>query len=255
MIIDPWLIALATLGSFAAGFIDAVVGGGGLVQVPLLFILFPQLSHANIIATNRLSSVAGTLVAARQYLKSVTINIKYVFAAGILAAIASFGGTFVMQRIPKDDFKILLFFIILALTIYSIFKKQLGHVDTSEKSKKPMLVFALIGICLGLYNGIIGPGTGTLLVFSLVQFARLNFIQSSAYAKLINAIADLASLIAFIFQGAIIFSLALPMLVGNMCGAYLGSKIALKNGNGFIRIFFILIMILLLSRMAKDIWF
>jgi hypothetical protein len=255
MDIDIWLVVLATLGSFLAGFIDAVIGGGGLIQVPILLILFPQLPHTSIIATNRMSSIAGTLVAARQYIKKIRINYTFIAIAGILSGIASYLGTFVMKAIPNETFKTILFIIIGLLTIYTILRKSMGLVDISEKNKHKHLIFAAIGIVLGLYNGIIGPGTGTLLVFALVQFVGFNFLKASAYAKLINAIADGSSLIAFLIQGAIVFTLAIPMLLANMGGAYIGSKMAIQNGNKFIRIFFIIVMILLLGKLAYDIWY
>lgn len=255
MEIDIWLIMLATAGSFVAGFIDAIIGGGGLIQVPILLILFPQLPHTSIIATNRMSSIAGTLVAARQYIKKIQVNYKFVAIAGLLSGIASYTGTFVMKAIPNDTFKTILFIIIALLTIYTIFRKKMGLVDVSENNKRKNFIFATIGIVLGLYNGIIGPGTGTLLVFALVQFVGFNFLKGSAYAKLINAIADGSSLIAFSVQGAIVFTLAIPMLLANMGGAYIGSKLAIQNGNKFIRIFFITVMVLLLGRLAYDIWF
>ncbi len=252
---ETWLIIFAILGSFVAGFIDAIIGGGGLIQVPILLILFPNLPHTSIIATNRASSIAGTLVAARQYIKKIKINYKFIVIAGIGSGIASYTGTFIMRAIPNDTFKTILFVIISLLTIYSIAKKQLGLTDTSEQKDNLPFLFAAIGILLGLYNGIIGPGTGTLLVFALVRFVGLNFLKASAYAKLINAIADGSSLIAFLLQGAIVFSLAIPMMISNMCGAYLGSKLALQNGNRFVKLFFISVMILLLLKLAFDIWY
>jgi uncharacterized membrane protein YfcA len=123
----------------------------------------------------------------------------------------------------------------------------------SVNSNKLYFLFAVIGIVLGLYNGTIGPGTGTLLVFSLVQFIGFNFLKASTYAKVINAIADGASLVAFLLQGAVLFTLAIPMLLANMLGAYVGSKMAIQKGNAFIRIFFIGVMILLLSKLGWDI--
>ncbi|MBP6432887.1 MAG: TSUP family transporter [Ferruginibacter sp.] len=252
---DFWLIALATLGSFFAGFIDAVIGGGGLIQVPVLFILFPNTLHTNIIATNRFASIAGTIVAAKHYLKSIKVNYTLIAIAGIATAIASYAGTFLMHKIPVDIFKPVLFFLIAALTIYTIFKKEIGQVENVQiNQNKLYFLFTAIGIVLGLYNGTIGPGTGTLLVFSLVQFVGFNFLKASAYAKVINAIADGASLIAFLLQGAVLFTLAIPMLLANMLGAYVGSKMAIQKGNAFIRIFFIGVMILLLSKLGWDIW-
>jgi uncharacterized protein len=251
---DFWFIALATLGSFFAGFVDAVIGGGGLLQVPLLFILYPNTSHTNIIATNRFASISGTIVAARHYLKTIKVNYTYIAIAGITTAITSYTGTFLMHKIPVHIFKPILFFLIATLTIYTIIKKEIGQVEkVNPKQTKLYILFAAIGIVLGLYNGTIGPGTGTLLVFSLVQFVGFNFLKASAYSKVINAIADGASLIAFLLQGAVLFTLAIPMLLANMLGAYIGSKMAIQKGNAFIRIFFIGVMILLLSKLAWDI--
>jgi uncharacterized protein len=250
-----WIIAIATIGSFFAGFIDAVVGGGGLIQVPLLFILFPNMMHTNIIATNRFASIGGTMVAARHYLKTVKVNYKYILIAGVFTAFASYGGTYLMHEIPLRVFKPVLFFLILLLTLYTFFKKEMGQVEKSQaNTNKSYFLFAAIGIVLGLYNGTIGPGTGTLLVFALVHFVGFNFLKASAYAKVINAIADGASLIAFFLQKAVMFHIAIPMLAANMLGAYVGSKMAIKNGNAFIRLFFIVVMILLLGKLGWDIW-
>jgi uncharacterized protein len=251
-----WIYALLSLSAFFAGFIDAVVGGGGLVQVPALFILFPQLSHTNVIASNRLASIAGTIVAARQYVKQAPVNKLYVILTGVCIAAASYSGVFLMHKIPTLVFKQILFFVILALAFYTLFKKDIGQHTTQKASGRKLLVlFMAIGILLGLYNGTIGPGTGTLLVFSFVQLVGFNFLQANAYAKLCNAIADGASLIAFIFQKAIVFKIALPMMLFNVLGSYIGSSTAIKKGNAFIRIVFIIVLLLLLVRFAWDIWF
>ncbi len=249
-----WIIALATIGSFFAGFIDAVVGGGGLIQVPLLFILFPNMMHTNIIATNRFASIGGTLVAARHYMKMVKVNYRFILLAGVLTAIASYSGTYIMHEIPLKVFKLNLFFLIALLTLYTFLKKEIGQTEKPQTNTKKMyFLFAAIGIVLGLYNGVIGPGTGTLLVFTLVQFVGFNFLKASAYAKVINAIADGASLVAFFLQKAVLFHIAIPMMAANMLGAYVGSKMAIKNGNAFIRLFFIVVMLLLLSKLGWDI--
>jgi uncharacterized protein len=252
---DIWLYLFLSLAAFSAGFIDAVVGGGGLIQVPALFILFPQLSHTNIIASNRLASIAGTIVAARQYLKQTTVNKLYVAVAGVCIAIASYCGVYLMHKIPTTTFKQILFFVIILLTIYTIFKKNMGAEQKPFIPNKKLLIsFAFIGIALGLYNGTIGPGTGTLLVFAFIQIVGFNFLQANAYTKVCNAIADGASLIAFFIQGAIVYKIALLMLVFNVLGSYIGSKAAIKNGNGFIRLIFIFVMCLLLVRLGWEIW-
>jgi uncharacterized membrane protein YfcA len=252
---ETWIILIAAAGSFIAGFVDAVVGGGGLLQVPLLFILFPNTIHTSIIATNRFASFAGTVVAVFGYLKKIRINKKAIFFACAFATVASFGGVFIMQQLSTAVFKPMLLLILVGLLLYTIFFGQMGIVGKEKfKGKSLWLAFSLIGLILGLYNGVIGPGTGTLLVFALVQFVGLNFLQASANAKIINAVADGASLIAFLFQKVIMFQVAIPMMLTNMLGAYIGSKLALKKGNHFIRIFFILMLMLLIGRFAWDIF-
>ncbi len=252
---EVWLIALATVVSLLAGFIDAVIGGGGLIQVPLMFILFPQTAHTKIIATNRFASIAGTTVAAINYFKNIKVNLRYVLAAGISTAIMAYLGTLLMHRIPTATFKPILLCIIIVLTLYTIFKKEMGqtHLEKIQTKNWP-LAFALIGAALGLYNGSIGPGTGTLLTFCFVQIIGLQLLQASAYTKLINIIADAASLIGFILQGAVMYKIALPMMLGNMLGGYIGSKTALKKGNGFVRLFFIGMMMVLILKLGWDLW-
>jgi uncharacterized membrane protein YfcA len=251
---ETWIYILVCVGALFAGFIDAVVGGGGLVQVPLLLILFPQMSHVQVIATNRFASFAGTSVAAFHYIRSVGVDTAVVLVAGITSAVTAFGGTFVMKLIAPDVFKPILLFVIVLLTIYTFIKKDLG-IDHAPKysGNKHLIVCGLIGAVLGFYNGFIGPGTGSLLVFSLVSMAGMSFLHASSSAKIINAIADAASLIGFFMSKAVVFKLAIPMMLSNMLGSYIGSKAALLRGNLFIRIIFIVVMILLIMRLGWDV--
>lgn len=237
-----------------AGFIDAVVGGGGLVQVPMLFILFPELSHVQVIATNRFSSIAGATVAAIQYATHVGIDTTFVLITGVSSALCSFGGTFVMGLIRPSVFKPMLLCIIIALAIYTFVKKDLGIEHAPKYEGKKLWVWCVpIGGALGFYNGFIGPGTGTLLVFALVSVLQLGFLQGSASAKIINAIADFASLIGFFISGSIVYKIAVPMMVSNMAGGYLGSKAAILRGNRFVRYTFLFVLMLLIARLSWDI--
>ncbi len=248
-------LLLLCLGSLIAGFTDAVVGGGGLIQVPLLFILYPQYSHVQVIATNRFASIFGTLVAAVQYARQIGLVLETVVPAGIATTIGSFSGTFIMTQIPTDVYKPLLLGIIMVLTLFTFIKKDFGQIDTVKITNKQRYLYTCIGIGLiiGLYNGTIGPGTGVLLVFALISFLGSDFLKASAAAKSINALADAASLIGFVLHQAIIIKLAVPMMVANVMGSYIGSKMALQRGNTFVRYFFLIIVTLLITRLAWDI--
>jgi uncharacterized membrane protein YfcA len=250
---DYWIYILVCVGAAFAGFIDAVVGGGGLVQVPLLFVLFPELSHVQVIATNRFASVAGTTVAAIQYIRHVGIDTTLVVTAGVSAALSSFLGTFAMNLVSTQVFKPLLLFIIVVLAIYTFIKKDLGIEHTPKyEGQRLLLMGVFIGAALGFYNGFIGPGTGTLLVFAFVSILQVGFLQGSASAKIINAMADVASLVGFFISGSIVYKIALPMMASNMVGGYVGSRAAIFKGNKFVRYIFLLVLMILIARMTWD---
>lgn len=253
---EALIMILLITGALVAGFTDAVVGGGGLIQVPLLFILFPEYNHVQVIATNRFASIFGTAMAAYQYWKKMGLAVETVVTAGISAAIGSFSGVFIMNKISTEVFKPMLLCIIIVLTLYTFFNKSFGQ-ELRQRHimhSKYISLCIVVGLFIGLYNGIIGPGTGVLLVFSLVSVLGKDFLSASASAKAINAIADAASLIGFLINKAIIFKLAIPMMVANVTGSYIGSHMAIKRGNAFVRYFFLVIVSILILRLGWDIW-
>lgn len=242
------------LGALIAGFTDAVVGGGGLIQVPLLFILFPSLHHTQVIATNRFASVFGTMVAAYQYYKKLGIDKKLVLLMGVTAAIGSFTGVYIMKMIDPVIYKPLLLMVITLLAIYTFIKKDFGFDARSHTipDHKYVALSLTVGLGIGLYNGTIGPGTGVLLVFGLISILGKDFLGASASAKAINAIADAASLIGFIINRSIVFKLAIPMMVANVTGSYIGSHMAINRGNKFVRLFFLIVVGILIIRFAIE---
>ncbi|MCU0437230.1 MAG: sulfite exporter TauE/SafE family protein [Raineya sp.] len=249
-------IVLAALFAFLAGFVDAVVGGGGLVQVPALFVIFPHFLVPQVIATNRFASVMGTSVAVWQYLRKVKIDFKAVIPAAIGAAGMSFLGAKASSVIDASILKPVILVLMLGIVIYTYTQKQLGETSKLHPSFNRVYTYNfLIGAMMGFYNGLIGPGTGSLLVFALVSIVGYNFLMASAKAKIINVIADIFSLIAFLMGGFVVFKVAIPMMVCNMAGSYLGSRMAILKGNTFVRKFFLIVILLLITRFAYDIFF
>ena len=253
---EAQIMILLILGALLAGFTDAVVGGGGLIQVPLLFVLYPEYNHVQVIATNRFASIFGTLVAAYQYWKKMGLAVETVATAGISAAIGSFSGVFIMSKISTEIFKPMLLCIIITLTVYTFFNKSFGQLNRPKNMdhSKYIALCVSVGLFVGLYNGVVGPGTGVLLVFSLVSILGKDFLRASASAKAINAIADAASLMGFLINKAIIFKLAIPMMIANITGSYIGSHMAINRGNAFVRYFFLIIVSILILRLGWDIW-
>jgi uncharacterized protein len=249
-------IILASLAALMAGFVDAVVGGGGLVQVPALFILFPNFMVPQIIGSNRFASFMGTSVAAYQYAQKVEIPWKTVFLAGIGAALAAYFGALFSSMIKEEVLKPIVLVLMTCIAIYSFMKKELGTTENLKFSEQKSLLFCvLIGSFCGFYNGFVGPGTGSLLVFGFVSIVGFGFLRGSAVSKFINVIADVASLVFFVFNGFVIYKIALPMMLCNMAGSFLGSKMAILRGNTFVRKFFLFVISLLILRFSYDVFF
>ncbi len=241
--------------AFLAGFIDSIVGGGGLVQVPAFFVLYPHLPVPNIIGTNRLASAVGTSVAAWNYSRSVAIPWKTVLYAAITASAFSYLGATVQSMVPSSVLKPIILVLIVGIAIYTYRKKDFGQSDLAKVSPERLpWAAAGIGAVLGFYNGFIGPGTGSLLVFGFVSIIGYSFLKASAISKIINVVSDVSSLVFFIMHKYVLFHLALPMMACNVSGSYLGSRMAVLRGNGFIRKVFIVVVAGIVLRFAWDVF-
>jgi len=241
--------------AFLAGFIDSIVGGGGLVQVPAFFILYPQLTVPNVIGTNRIASAVGTSVAAWNYAQTVRIPWRMVLMAGSGAAVASYLGATVQSLLPNQVLKPIILILIVAIAVYTYKNKNFGQEESFKipENKRSRVALA-IGIVLGFYNGFVGPGTGSLLVFGFVSLIGYSFLKASAISKIVNVIADVSSLIFFLMNKHVLFHLALPMMACNVTGAWLGSRMAVLRGNTFIRKVFLVVVAGIILRFAWDVF-
>ena len=247
-------LLLMCCAALLAGFVDSIVGGGGLVQVPALFILYPHFEIPRIIGTNRFSSFMGTAVAGYQYSKKVEIPWRTVIYAGIGAGIMAFLGAKISDIIDEKILKPVILVLMTVIAIYTFTKKDLGQ-DEKMKFELAKVPFygLVIGSSAGFYNGFVGPGTGSLLVFGFVSIIGYGFLKASAISKIVNVIADVSSLGFFISAGYVQFEIAIPMMICNMIGAYFGSKMAILKGNEFVRNFFLIVIFALILRFGWDI--
>ena len=248
------LVILAVL-AFVAGFIDAVVGGGGLIQLPALLIQFPQTNLPTLFGTNKIAALSGTIIAAVQYAKKVKFNLALLLIISLFAYLASGAGAKIVSLLDVQMLKPIILVILIAIAIYTIFKKDLGSIQLKQISlKKQMIYGSLIGIVVGFYDGFFGPGTGSFLVLGFVLFLGMDFMHASAYAKIVNCITNLSALVVFINQGNYLLNIAVLMGVSNILGSYLGSHMAIKKGNAFIRNIFIFIVMLMIIRYGYDVF-
>ncbi|MBK8285969.1 MAG: TSUP family transporter [Ahniella sp.] len=246
-------LLLAGLAGLAAGFLDSIVGGGGLIMTPAMLNLFPGLSILQVIGTQRTSSIFGTSVAAWNYLKHVSVPKGALIGASVAALLLSIGGVLLAKQIDAEALKWVVLAMCVALGIYTAFKKSMGEQDESGDDQRRITDRAiLIGGACGFYNGLIGPGTGTLLVFGFVALIGFSFLRASALAKVSNVAADLASWSILAFSGFVVWKIAAVLIVGNVIGSYLGSRFAILKGSHFIRVMFLSIVVLLVGKLMWD---
>jgi uncharacterized membrane protein YfcA len=254
---DYSFYTLAILGilAFLAGFIDSVVGGGGLIQLPALLISFPKTPVPALIGTNKIAGLAGTSVAAWQYSRHVKFNYPLLLTVAFFTFITSFAGAKVVSFMNPAVLKPLILVILVLIGIYTFLKKDLGSIQTKTLTeKKKLLLGSLMGLIIGFYDGFFGPGTGSFLVLGFVVLLGFEFVTASAYSKIINCIANISALMVFIKQGNYLLGVAIILAIGNISGSIIGSRMAIKRGNQFIRLFFLLVVIILIARFGYDVF-
>ncbi|MDX6183012.1 TSUP family transporter [Flavobacterium sp. Fl-77] len=253
---ETYIIFLLCLAAFAAGFIDAIVGGGGLIQTPMGLILLPNLPVSTVIGSLKIPAFSGTAFAAFQYLKKVVIQWKILLIMMLLAVPSAFLGSTLLTHVSNDFMKPLLLVVLSLLLVYTYAKKNFGQHEAKDMSPATQILYAvLISIVVGFYDGFIGPGTGSFLVVAFIALMGFDFLHASANAKMVNLATNFGSICLFLSKGKIIWAIAIPMAASNAFGGWLGAKLAINKGNGFIRIFFLVVVIGTLIRFAYDVFY
>ena len=249
-------LILLCLAAFAAGFIDAIVGGGGLVQTPAGLILLPLLPVSTVIGTLKIPAFSGTALASLQYMRKIRIEWKLITVMAILAFSAAIAGSFVLSKANNYFMKPVLLVILILVALYTYRKKNFGtHTEKNHSYSQQLLYAAVTSVIIGFYDGFIGPGAGSFLVMAFITLLGFDFLKACAHAKLVNLATNLGSILFFAGSGRIIFSIAIPMAVCNAAGGTLGAKLAIVKGNKFIRIFFLVIVVGTILRFAYDVFF
>jgi len=241
------------IASGFAGFVDAMAGGGGLIQLPALIVGLPNKELPLILGTNKVPSIFGTAAAARNYFKNIKPDIPLTLSMMGPAFIGSMGGASLAAAVPKDFFKPFIVFLLIAVAIYTWLKPELGMNENLKYThKKRLAIVALIGLLIGFYDGIFGPGTGTFLVFFLVSGIGYAFLKASGTAKLVNISTNAGAILSFQLTGHIWWQLGLLLAFANVTGAIIGSRLAIKGGSPLVRKVFLVVTSLLIARVAWD---
>ncbi len=248
------MLLLVVIAAFCAGWIDAVVGGGGLLQLPAL-LLIPGISPVQALATNKLASVFGTATSSATYYRRAKPDLRTALPMAIIALIGSFGGAAVATVLPPAAFKPIIVIALLAVALFTAFRPQMGAATQLRfHGHKHHVMAGAAGLGIGFYDGMIGPGTGTFLVITLVALLGYDFLQASAKAKIVNLATNAGALMLFIPHGAVLWLLGGILAVANVAGSYLGSRMAISRGTTFIRVVFLVVVIALIGKLGVDVW-
>ena len=246
-----WLIL--GVAAFFAGMVDAVVGGGGLIQIPVLLGQFPQTAIPTLFGTNKLSSIAGTGFAAWKFCRKIRIPWIIVLPATVAALAGSYMGAALVAWLPREWMRPLVLALMVAAAVYTFKNKDFGHVVTREVTKADRWKGGVVGLVIGLYDGFFGPGTGSFLIFAFVRLFGMDFLRATASAKVVNMATNVAAIYFFAGHGPLMWTTGIIMAVCNMIGAQVGTAVALRRGSGFIRQIFLLVVVILIGKLAWDV--
>ena len=241
--------------TFAAGFVDSIVGGGGLIQTPVTLITLPQYPLATLLGTTKIPGIIGTSIAAVQYAIKVTIKWRLLAVMCSIALLAAFTGSYTVAHISNTFMKPVFFCILILVAIYTYTKKNFGISVSKSLTKKKELIYAIgFSLLIGFYDGFIGPGAGSFMVLFFISIIGFDFLQASAHAKMVNIATNLGSIIFFSGSGHILYHFAIPMAVFNFTGSLIGARLAILKGNKFIRVFFLIVITGTILRFGYDIF-
>ena len=248
------LLALCAF-AFLAGFIDAVAGGGGLVQVPALFVLMPTVPAATLLGTNKFASIWGTLFATFQYARQVPMEWRATLPTCVAALAFGYVGAQTVADVPAEILRPLVLVLLLAVLAYTLWKKDLGALHAPKLTHAGQFWTGLAtGSVIGFYDGFFGPGTGSFLIIAFVGLFGFSFLAASASAKAVNVITNGAALGYFATHGQVLYAVAAPMALCNLAGSFVGTRLALRLGSRFVRAVFLVVVSALILRYAWDLY-
>jgi len=246
-------LAVLAIAAVFAGFIDSVVGGGGLIQIPAIFSVLPRELPATLFGTNKIASVFGTANAAWRYSRRVNMPWGTTLPAAGAAFACSYLGAMSVAFLPRELLRPLILFLLIGAAAYTFWKKDFGALHRPQHAGRQEFMFALgVGGAIGFYDGFFGPGTGSFLIFLFIRFFGFDFLHASAASKVVNVATNLAAISFFVPNGFYLPLVALIMAVLNIVGSVIGTQLALRHGSGFVRKVFLFVVCALILKFAWD---
>ncbi|PRH77157.1 hypothetical protein C6N75_21785 [Streptomyces solincola] len=250
-------LVMLCLAALVAGWIDAVVGGGGLLLLPALLIGLPQVSAAHVLGTNKAVAIVGTTGAAVTYARKAPVRVGTAVRIGLAALAGSMGGAFFAAGISSEVLRPVIMVVLLAVAAFVVLRPGFGTAAAASGPVgrvRTVTAIVLVGGGIGFYDGLFGPGTGTFLVLALTAVLHLNLVTASATAKIVNVCTNAGALAVFAYQGTVLWQLAALMAVFNLAGGMLGARMALSRGAEFVRGVLLVVVFALVAKLAFDQW-
>jgi hypothetical protein len=246
--VTPWALAVLCLAAFVAGAVDAIVGGGGLIQLPTLLLFAPGGAAVHSLATNKMASVLGTAAATAGYARRVPIDWAFALPMALAALLGSVGGAGLAASLPSPVLTWVVLVALILVGLYTWRRRDLGVTHAPRFGRRNRLLAILAGGSLiGFWDGLAGPGTGSFLVFWLVGVVGFGFLEASATAKLVNTATNVGALTVFLPAGAVLLGLGAAMALCNICGSLVGARLAIGRGSGFVRRVFLVVVAALVA--------
>lgn len=243
------LLLIIVLG-FIAAFIDAVVGGGGLISIPAL--LATGMSPATALGTNKLASAFGSFTSSMKFLRSRNVDFRRMMKLFPVSVLVSIAGAFIAVRLPGEVLKPLVLVMLIIVLVYTLFKKDWGAIEKENVlSKRKVVILIVFVILIGFYDGFMGGGTGSFLLF-LMLFTGFDFLRAAGNAKVLNFGSNIGALLLFIMMGEVNYTYGLAMAASMVLGSYAGAHLAISKGVGYVRALFIIVTSILILKNIYD---
>lgn len=240
---------LLFLAAVAAGFVDAIAGGGGMIAVPVL--LSTGLPPQVVLGTNKLQSSCGTVMAVVRYARAGLVQWSEVRLATVITFVSAMAGAYVVTQVSNDVLKAIVPWLLLSIVIYTMLSPRLG-IERKERRLSPAAFAWLGGLVLGFYDGFFGPGTGSFWTVALLTLAGQELTRATAYTKVVNLASNLASVVIFVAAGKVRYDFAAIMIVGQLIGARVGAGMVLRHGAQFVRVVFLVVVVSLTIKLLWD---
>ena len=246
MPIEPLTLVLLIVAAFAAGFVDSIAGGGGLITLPAL--LLAGIAPVEAVATNKLQSSFGTAMSSYSYWKAGLVDPKNLRAAIIATAVGAACGGYALRLIDPEVLRRFIPVLLIAIALYFAFGPKADEQD-SHARLSPLGFAVGVATPIGFYDGMFGPGTGSFFAVGFVTLAGLGLLKATANTKILNFVSNISGLIVFIASGQVIYVIGLAMAVGQTAGAKVGAGAAITHGAKLVRPLIVIVTCAIAARL------